>query len=454
MRWTSGEVRKALGIGGGGDTTFTGIATDTRTLAPGAVFVALTGERFDGHDHLAAARDAGAAAAVVRVGTAPVSGLPLFEVPDPLRGLGDLARHRRCRIAGPVIAVTGTNGKTSTKEMVAGLLRTRYVTHATRANLNNLIGVPLTILDAPAETEALVVEAGASLPGEIGRYREIIEPMIAVITMVGFGHLEGFGSPEAVLWEKLSLTDGVSLAVVGTEPPALADGARGLARRVLTAGLEGADVIPDRVRIEPDGRPRIEIDGVSFVLGIPGLHQARNAMCAWAVSRELGLDPSASGAALERLAIPGGRGQIRQHGALTILDDSYNANPESFRAAIRLAAAMREAGGGSGEGQGGRRLVFVAGTMRELGPRSAALHRQVTDELRTLGADLLVGIGEFAEAFGTPRPGELTAPDAVAAGPLVAEQIRGDELVVLKASRGVALERILPVLIDRAASTP
>src|SRR5581483_2225788 len=206
--------------------SFTEISTDTRRLRPGSLFVALAGERYDGHDYLPAAAAAGATAAVVRRGTPPVPGLELLEVDDPLRAYGELARRRRRAVRGPVIAVTGTNGKTSTKEMLAAALRVRYATHATRANLNNLVGVPATILEAPPDAEALVVEAGANRPGEIARYREIIEPTVAVITNVGPGHLEGFGSLEGVLAEKLELVRDAPLAVVGTEPAALPEGAR------------------------------------------------------------------------------------------------------------------------------------------------------------------------------------------------------------------------------------
>ena len=171
------------------------------------------------------------------------------------RGARHAARLRRARARaaggdpGPVVAITGTNGKTSTKEMLAAALRTRYVTYATRANLNNLVGVPLTILEAPEGTEALVVEAGANLPGEIARYREIIAPEVVVITNAVAGHLEGFGSLDGVVEEKLSLAEGADLAVVGVDPPALAAGARRRARRVRTAALEGADLVPDRVEL-------------------------------------------------------------------------------------------------------------------------------------------------------------------------------------------------------------
>jgi UDP-N-acetylmuramoyl-tripeptide--D-alanyl-D-alanine ligase len=445
--WAEADVRGALGLAGGGEgRTFTSISTDTRSIPRGALFVALAGERFDAHDFLPAAAAAGAAVAVVRIGTPPVSGLPLLEVPDTLRAFGALARARRARITGPVIAVTGTNGKTSTKEMLAAALGTRYVTYATRANLNNLVGVPLTILESPAETEALVVEAGANLPGEIARYRDIIRPDIVVITNAVAGHLEGFGSLEGVLEEKLSLAVDVDLAVVGVDPPALAEGARRRARRVRTAALQGADLAPDRVEVGTDARPTLTLGGRTFTLAARGLHQADNAVRVWAVADELGLDLEQVAGALERFTLPGGRGELLQVGGLTILNDCYNANPQSFRAAIATAKSLRQ----------GRPLVFVAGTMRELGPKSTELHTRVAYELVGLGPDLLAAVGEFVPALEpyVEQLGErlVSASDPLALAPLLSERLRGDEVVVLKASRGVALERILPALTARANS--
>jgi len=445
-RWTDALVREALALPPGeGQRPFSRISTDTRTLSPDTLFVALAGERFDGHDYLPAAASAGATGAVVRKGTPPVEGLVLYEVPDTLVAYGHLARTRRGEITGPVVAVTGTNGKTSTKEMLAAVLATRYAVHATRANNNNLVGVPLTILEAPDGTEALVVEAGANLPGEIARYREIIEPSITVITNTVAGHLEGFGNLAGVVKEKLALTEGVPLAIVGTDPPALAEGAERLARRVLTAGLRGAALVPERVELDHEARPIIAIGGEVFTLAARGLHQADNAVRAWAVVEELGLDRGAAARALERFTIPGGRGELLQVGQLTILNDCYNANPQSFRAAIATAKAIR----------GARRLVFVAGTMRELGADTDTLHREVAEALLKLDPDLLAAVGEFVPALApyAARLGErlVTAADPIALGPLLTERLQGDEVVVLKASRGVALERILPALVAIAA---
>ncbi|HEX6433715.1 MAG TPA: UDP-N-acetylmuramoyl-tripeptide--D-alanyl-D-alanine ligase [Gemmatimonadales bacterium] len=445
--WLESDVRAALDLARPQDRpplTFSGISTDSRAIRPGALFVALQGERFDGHDYLEAVAGAGAAAAIVRRGTNPVPPLTLLEVDDPLRAFGLLARERRRRLTGPVVAVTGTNGKTSTKEMLAAVLGTRYRTYATRANLNNLVGVPLTILEAPADTQALIVEAGANLPGEIRRYRDIIEPSITVITNAVAGHLEGFGSLSGVVEEKLSLTTGVPLAVVGVDPPALVQGARQRAREVRTAALAGADLVPSAVSLDEAARPVMTLGGHKFVLAARGLHQADNAVRVWAVAEALSLDLEAVARALERFAIPGGRGELIQEGELTIVNDCYNANPQSFRAAIATAAALR----------GNRRLVFVAGTMRELGAESAALHREIAEALVDLHPELLAAVGDFVPALkpymGALRHRLITAADPPALAPLLAPHLRGDELVVLKASRGVALERILPALQARA----
>jgi UDP-N-acetylmuramoyl-tripeptide--D-alanyl-D-alanine ligase len=445
--WSEVAVREALGlppVSGRQPVTFSTISTDSRAIPAGGLFVALEGERFDGHDHLKAAAAAGATGAVVRKGTPPIPGLFLYDVDDTLPAFGMLARARRMEMNGPVVAVTGTNGKTSTKEMLRAVLATRYRTYATRANLNNLIGVPLTVLEAPLETEALIVEAGANLPGEISRYREIIEPSVTIVTNAMTGHLEGFGSLAGVVAEKLALTDGVPLAIVGVDPPALAAGARARARQVRTAALRDAELTPTMVTLDGSARPVMTFGTASFTLAARGLHQADNAVRVWALVEALGLDPAESAAALERFSIPGGRGELLQEGSLTILNDCYNANPQSFRAAIATASALR----------GDRRLVFVAGTMRELGEDAPALHREIAEALVDLHPELIAAVGDFVPALepyaGALRHRLVTAPDPIALAPLLAERLRGDEIVVLKASRGVALERILPALTARA----
>jgi UDP-N-acetylmuramoyl-tripeptide--D-alanyl-D-alanine ligase len=445
--WTGALVQQALGLPRFPATApWTAISTDTRSIEPGALFLALVGERFDGHNYLAAAREQGATAVVVRRGTAPVGGLELLEVDDTLRAYGDIARARRRLITGPVVCVTGNNGKTTMKEMVAAVLRTRFGVHATRANNNNLVGVPLTIIEAPWDVEALVIEGGGNVPGELPRYREIIEPTITIATNATEGHLEGYGSLAAIVADTIAVTAGVDLAVVGMEPRSLAEGARRVARTVITVGWQDADRIPQVLATDARARPRVRLGGQEVQLPLPGRHQALNAEFAWVVGEAVGIDADAAAKALATVTVPGGRSELSQVGRLTILNDCYNANPHSFAASIATAADLRR----------GRRLVFVAGTMRELGAEAARLHRAVAAQIVALDPELIAAVGEFVPAFQpwaeTLGDRLITAADAPAMGPLLAARLRGDEVLVLKGSRGAALERILPAITGRAAA--
>jgi UDP-N-acetylmuramoyl-tripeptide--D-alanyl-D-alanine ligase len=439
--WSSEEVARVLDCAPIAARTFPSVSTDTRTLESGALFVALTGERFEGHHFLAEALAAGAVAAVVRRGTPAVDGLEFFEVDEPLHAYGRLARARRRQISGPAVAITGTNGKTSTKELVAAVLGTRWRVHATRANLNNLVGVPLTILEAPDDTEALVVEAGSNLPGEIAQLREIIEPSVGVVTNVSEGHLEGFGSPQGVLAEKVSLLQGVPLGIVGTTPPELESAAKAAAQRVVCAGLEeSADFAPDRWRLDTDGRVVLEIRGHEVRLALLGRHQAANAVLAVAVAVEQDLAMETVARALASVAVPSGRLELIYRGGVTILNDTYNSNPASLRASLEVAADIR----------GDRRLVVMVGTMLELGPDAPRLHEEMAEAVLAAKPHLVGAVGDFAHAFAKVRSRLddrlVVADDVATLGKLVGSRLTGDELVLLKASRGVGLERALPFL--------
>src|SRR6267378_922334 len=444
--WTSDEVAGALGVQAPAKATFTGVSTDTRHLTPGALFVALKGENFDAHTFLAQAKAQGAAAAVVRRGTPALDGLPYFEVDDTLTALGQLARARRRMLpeGTPVVAITGSSGKTSTKEMIRATLGARYRVHSTIGNLNNLVGVPLTILSAPEDTEALVVEAGASIPGEIAKLRDIIEPTIAVITNIGYAHVEGFGSLERVMAEKLSLLDGAPVAVIGSGPETMWPEAR---RRtlVIPAALPGKsndDALLDRY-LDKDGHPRLTLDsGEKVTLPALGIHQLENAQIALAVAQRAGVDHDAAIRALADVQLPEGRGDMREIGNMIVIDDTYNANPASLRRAVQTAAwlARRQR----------RPLVVVVGTMLELGAESARLHAEAAREIAQRKPALVAAVGAFARVFESLREalgGRLiTAADAEALGPKLRSAPRGNELVLLKASRGVALERVLNYL--------
>ncbi len=440
--WTSDRVAAILETRVPPARRFCGVGTDTRTMTEGDLFVALVGDRVDGHAFLAAAAARGARGVVVRAGTAVPEGLVAFEVEDTLAALGQLARARRREIGGPVIAVTGTNGKTATKEMLGRVVGCRWRVHATRGNLNNLVGVPLTILGAPATAEALIVEAGASIPGEIARLRTIIEPTVGVITNVSSGHLEGFGSVDGVMAEKLSLLDGVPLAVVGGAPPDLGERARTTARHVLVAGTaEHADVRPDEWELDADGRASLAVGGVRARLPLVGRHQVENATIALAIAGALDVPMTAAAAALEGTTLPPGRCEVLRRGGLTVLHDAYNANPGSITASLATAQAMSD----------DRPLVVVLGSMLELGPDGPALHAEMARRVMQ-AAPALVGVtGLFVEAFApwadTLGDRLITADDAATLGERLGPRLRGNEFVLLKASRGVRLERAIPFLL-------
>lgn len=441
--WSSDEVAAALGMSSPAKLTFPSISTDTRHLTPGSLFVALKGENFDAHNFLAKAKEQGATAAIVRRGTPPIDGVAFFEVDDTLAALGRLARARRRMLPEntPVVAITGSSGKTSTKEMIRAALGARYRVHATSGNLNNLVGVPLTILSAPDDTEALVVEAGASVPGEIAKLRAIIEPTIAVITNIGYAHVEGFGSLEGVMAEKLSLLDGVPVAVLGTGPDAMWPEAR-RRTQVIPAALPGKptdDGLLDRY-LDRDGRPRLTLDsGAQVTLPALGIHQLENAQIALAVAQRAGVDHDAALRALAGLQLPEGRGDVRDIDGMVVIDDTYNANPASLRRAVQTAAwlARRQR----------RPLVVVVGTMLELGPESARLHAEAARDIAQRKPALVAAVGSFVRPFEALRDelgGRLiTAADAAALGPKLKSALRGNELLLLKASRGVALEQVL-----------
>jgi UDP-N-acetylmuramoyl-tripeptide--D-alanyl-D-alanine ligase len=441
-------VRRALGLPPTGSRVrYQSVSTDTRSLRRGALFVALRGERFDGMAFLEQAARKGAAGAVVPLGRdLPALDLEWHVVPDPLRALGDLARAWRRRCAPRVIGVTGSSGKTTVKEMLALAAGAGRRTHATPGNLNNLVGLPLSILQAPADAEIWVLELGTSAPGEIARLAAVTEPADALVTTVGAAHLEGLGDEAGVLREKLSLVRAakpVGRVVVGETPAALARASRQIRPDAIVAGL-GPDATwrPDAWEIESE-LVRFERNGVRYAVEAGGEHHLRDAVLAAAMATAIGIDAETAARGLAGYRPVGMRGAIRRLGRLTVVADCYNANPDSFEAAIRWCA----------EAFAGRRLVAVVSTMRELGPRSGEAHAGVARRLREAGFAEIVALGAFREAFGEAGDANGTVVRAAADAPeamrLLAEGLRGDEVVLVKASRGERLERVVEGLVER-----
>jgi UDP-N-acetylmuramoyl-tripeptide--D-alanyl-D-alanine ligase len=457
FRWAAGEVRAALEVQApAGETEYTGVSTDTRKIGPGALFVALQGASFDGHDHLAEAAAKGAAGAVVsRLPADAPADLVYFRVADTLHALGRLARHRRRALGGRVVAVAGSNGKTTTKELLRAVLSPALRVHATDANLNNQVGVPLTLLATPDDAEAVIVETGTNEPGEIALLSRIVEPDAAIITSIGEEHLEGLGSVEGVLAEELAVFDALragGIGIVAEEPTELPEGATerigGIRLRVAGLG-DGAELRPDGgaegIRFRPDGSTEWSFRGVPVHLPLPGMHNVRNALLALGLAAEWGVPVEAAARGLAAIRAPKMRNEWLRIGATNVIADCYNANPPSMRAALDLLARI------PAEGE----KVAVIGTMRELGDHGERLHRELALHAAGLvghGIDRVVATGEFVAAFAEngSRLGDrlIAVEDPLAAYEALRPTLRGGETLLLKGSRGVQLERLLP-LIER-----
>ncbi len=418
------------------------VCTDSRQLQAGDFFVPLVGERFDGHHFLAQLPEHKVQAAVVsRSWTEPLpSGLLHWRVDDTLLAYQQLALLHRRALAKPLVAVTGSAGKTTTRELIRAALAPLGAIQASEGNNNNDVGVPLTVLGASAADAALVIEMGMRGPGEIERLSRCTEPDLAVITNIGTAHIGRLGSREAIAAAKCEITAGLhpkGTVVIPAGDPLL--------ESALAAVWPGRVL---RVRLADD--PEVESDLVGDVNGdqlligadrlplqLEGRHNARNLLLAVAVADQLGVSCKALQAM--QVTVPGGRNRRLQQGGLILLDETYNASPEAVLAALELLAA-----------QPGRRFA-VLGTMLELGDRSLELHQEVAARAVQLGLDGLVLVDGGAEGkamaeVAAPLPHlQLVSHPEDAAAPLAAWLNSGDVLL-LKASRGVALERLIPLL--------
>lgn len=427
----------------GEDAAFGAVGTDSRSLPAGALFVALAGERFDGHEFVRAAEQRGAAGALVAADVE--AALPRVRVADTRLALGRMANAWRGNFAVPVVAVTGSSGKTTVKELVASILRVRHRVCSTEGNLNNDIGVPLTLMRLAEGDEALVVELGANHAGEIGYLAGLVEPTVGIITNAGAAHLEGFGSLEGVAAAKGELLDHLpraGTAVLNADDRFVSDWrARSRAGQVTTFGLQR----PADVTVV--GMPEFDAAGSRFVLRLPdgaeaevalpllGMHSIANALAAAAAAHALGVGPEDIATGLGRASAVHGRlDRVRGRAGAVIIDDSYNANPSSVRAALDTLSSLP-----------GKR-VLVLGDMAELGPTAAALHRE-TGEYAAGRVDALFTIGALAaraaEGFGA---GARRCADVDAAAAALEPLLGPGVTVLVKASRVMGLDRLVASL--------
>jgi UDP-N-acetylmuramoyl-tripeptide--D-alanyl-D-alanine ligase len=452
--WSHDRVSAALGVSpraaAGAARPFGRVWTDTRSIEAGDLFVALVGDRFDAHDFLSQAVAAGAAGLVVSraqaAEAAEAPGVPVFVVPDTLVALGALALHRRRALGGcTVIGVVGTNGKTSTKELLRASLGSRLRVHATTGNLNNLIGVPLTLLACPLDANAAVIEMGTNQPGEVARLRALVEPDVTVVTSIAEEHLEGLGDVEGVLREEMAACDGVPVAVVPAVQPEVVAAARERAVRVVAAGLDDGDLHADGWSIAPDGEGRLRVSGCDVRVPVRGVHNLRNAMLALAVARECDVPIADAARGIAGMTLPPMRVNVEQHGSATVINDAYNSNPGSARAAIELLA---HAGAG-------RQRVAVLGTMLELGPRTPELHDEVARAALEAGVEVVAGMGEFARALARVAPGDarvVAAPDVARLWAELSSRLQPNAVILLKGSRGMRLEQLLAPIAEWAGA--
>lgn len=450
---TSRQIRRALELepGEGEGRTYPTTTTDSRTVEEGALFVALKGERHDGFDFLEEAAEHGAAGAIVPGDREPPAvDLEWFPVEDTERALGNLAAWTRRQVDVRVVGITGSSGKTTVKEMAASALGRDRRVYRTAGNLNSQVGLPLAILAAPVDVDLWILELGSNAPGEIARLTEISSPDDAVLTTVGPAHLAGLGDEAGVLDEKLDLLRGASpegVAVVGEVPEILPRAARRIRPDVLVAGLkEDADVRPDAVRLRSE-RVEFERRGTTYRVRAGGEHHLRDALMAVALAEALGASAEDAAAGLAEFRPLGMRGALKQLGAISVVADCYNANPESFQAAIDYCV----------DAFTGRRMVAAVGSMLELGGRSAEEHRRIARRLLEAGFSTVVATGAFVSAFAELDEVRAdangtrvrAASDPEEAARLVEEELRGDEVVLVKGSRGARLERVVEYLEAR-----
>jgi len=457
-RFTAEEIAAATGgrWTGAPPAEVLGVSTDTRTLVPGSLFVALRGERFDAHQFLAEAAARGASAAVVAEGfaAAGTTPLPALVVKDPLAALGALARLHRRRFAVPVVAVTGSNGKTTTREMIAAILATRGPVLRSEGNLNNEVGVPLTLLRLEEPHRAAVIEMGMNHPGEIARLAAIAEPQVGVVTNAAPAHLEGLGSVEAVADAKAELYQGLpsgGVAVANADDARMLRRAQACGRRLVTfavgRGRRGDVVVLEILEQTPEGlRFLLGVGNREIDVRLPlvGAHNAANAAAAACAAIALGCTDREIVAGLAGARPPGRRLRLeRLASGVLLLDDCYNANPLSMSAALRTLSELAA----------GARRVAVLGDMLELGAFEGEAHRGLGAEAARTGVNVLAGFGQrsrdtVAAARAAGLAGDHTFhtedPDELARW--VKARLHAGDVLLVKGSRGMKLERLVEAL--------
>lgn len=434
----------------GPDLSITGISTDTRTIGPGDLFVALRGEHFDGHDYLKTAQDKGAAAVVAQESRG--ASVPVLQVADTRKALGQIAAFNRALFAGPLIAVTGSNGKTTVKELLRNIFLQTGPVLATQGNLNNEIGAPLTLLQLTPAHAAALIELGASGPGEIAWTASLAAPQVSILTNAGEAHMAGFGSYQGLVSAKGEIID--ETAADGTvvlnfdDPACKAWQIRAGARHVVTVSAQGDAAADIHARGVTETAAGLEFEahfavGEVLRVNLPliGRHNVSNALLAIAAAEASGLNRAVIGRGLSVAEAVKGRMQVIDLGpGLVAIDDSYNANPTAMRAALHSLA-----------GRGGLRVAAL-GDMAELGANEAAQHQEIGALARQLNVDRLYVTGRYAEAYAAGFSGGAklasSHEDLVEMfwADLLADQASGPTTLLVKGSRSARMDQVVALL--------
>ncbi len=420
----------------------TGICVDSRRVLPGDVFIALPGARTDGHAFLEEAFSAGAAGAVIRMVPDRSRHYPnLVEVSDPLAALQRMAAAWRGRFHAPMVAITGSNGKTTTKGLLAHLLAEDRRIHAAPENYNTEIGLPLALLTMPEGTDAGIFELGTQAPGEIAFLAKLLQPSIAVLTSVGPSHLDGLRSLDAVADEKWSLVDALpcdGLVLFNADCPALRRRASGTPRRRCGVGISQGDL---RAVVKRTCPLDLTVAEPAMRLRPPllGAHHAANVLLAACCALHLGMEPAEIERRMTAFAPPPHRLSPLQVGASVVLDDTYNANPASSLAALNVARAY---------GGANLRRIYVFGAMLGLGERAHAYHRQVLAHALRIGIDEIIPVGEASETVCRETADScISWVDREALGAYLAERMcAAPHLILLKGSRDLHLDEVVASL--------
>lgn len=418
---------------------FSGVGIDSRTIQEGELFVALKGDRFDGHDFVPDALMKGSGAVVRRLPSAPFSDKTIILVQDTLRALQDIGRFSRMRAKVKVVGVTGTNGKTTSKELIAAVLGTRYCVHKTAGNLNNQIGLPLSLTRIADDDHVSVLEMGASGPGDIRELCTIALPEYGAITNIGSAHLEGFGQLDMVRRTKLEILEFVQFAAVNADDRFLMEGVQqsGYRGSLLTFGIEApADIrATDIVLGEKGSAFRLRINGEpcgTITAHIPGKFNIYNILAAISIGHLFDIEPDRAREAIASFTGMPMRMEFHRFGGITVIKDTYNANPASVKAALEELGRVAKG-----------RKIAVLGDMLELGIFEEAAHREIGTILSRLAIDVFIAVGKRMAIAASEFPGTVhTVDDPEEAGKILTSIWETGDTVLIKGSRGMAMEKV------------